>query len=458
MPFRAVVVVVVLSLFGQPVTGRSIAPLSAVQPSGVAVPISPGELHRDIALIVTDGFDVARRKAIHAAIDAVGGKVHLVYPPNVMIGKIPGSLHARTAEIPGIRLVTARSVDAAQAGVTDGNALNGVRYFNWVVSGEQANEFNKVKDIVVPLTTLGTHVFGAEEGSGLRAEASSLGDAEPLHHTIFPNDFLGGYTAVDVFFIESVDDPATPQNENQWTWTVADHNAHANRISDGFWFWMDLASSNGIYLTYNLRFFPGSDSRQHVPFEPILRNAAPPDDFEWISRVTANHGVTTGATSQERARAYGDMLRAQLGAQNGFPVFSPYNPAVAPDRHSNGLSAYAVFGNYMHLLYDNADYLVEQTGWVFSHEMGHIFWACDEYWQQCQLFMEPACSNCYGTFSGDPDAARFGPGPREAAMNWNCELCTAGGPQACIMHAVTADIWTNRRTCEHTRRQVGWPN
>ena len=43
-------------------------------------------------------------------------------------------------------------------------------------------------------------------------------------------------------------------------------------------------------------------------------------------------------------------------------------------------------------------------------------------------------------------------------MNWNCELCTPGGPTACIMYALTFDILTNHSTCEHTRLMIGWPN
>lgn len=174
---------------------------------------------------------------------------------------------------------------------------------------------------------------------------------------------------------------------------------------------------------------------------------ASPDDFEWISLVTANHGVTTGTTSGERAAAYGAAIRTQLGAKNGFPVFSPYNPDWAPKYHTNFLSAYAVLGTYVNLLYENVDYPLEQTGWVFAHEMGHVFWACDEYQAQCQRFMDPPCSNCYGTFSGDPEAAENGPGPREASMNWNCELCTPNGPDACLMHATTSSNWSNRSTC-----------
>jgi hypothetical protein len=239
-----------------------------------------------------------------------------------------------------------------------------------------------------------------------------------------------------------VDDPATPQNENEFTWTVANHNAHANRVSDGFWWWKDLAAINGVYLTYVLRFFPGSYWQQQVPFEPIRRNTWP-NDYDWISRVIGNHGVTTGTTSRARARAWGNHVRAQLAAKNAFCVFSPYNPPGAPEQHPDGRIAYGWYGDYVHLLYDNGGYPIEQTSWVFAHEMGHVFYACDEYAQQCSS----NCTNCYGT----------GEGPRPASMNWNCERCTPGGPAACIMHSLTSSIWTNHSACIHTRRMVGWP-
>jgi hypothetical protein len=401
------------------------------------------EHFKDIALVVTRPFDNHLRDSIRTTIENEGGRVYLIYGPNVMIGRIPAAAHAKLHGRNGIALVTNRPVDVSQIGVSDHNARTGVRFFNWIVSGEKEREEERVRHIRVDLANLNEHRL---RKTGAPAQERNTTQSVSLSHTSFPNDVLDGFTGVEVFFLESVDDPSTQQNENQYTWTVQHHNETANRIGAGFYWWVEIANLLGIQpaVSYQMTFWPGSYAQQQVPFEPILHNAWP-SDFDWIARVTAAHGVTAGEDSRTRSRNYGEHIRSQLGAKNGFPVYVSYNPPGAPTTHLDGLVAYGWYGDYIHILYQNNGYPVEQSGWVFAHEMGHVYYACDEYWQECQRY--PNCTNCYGT----------GEGPRPASMNWNCELCTPGGPTACIMHAINDFTWYNHSTCEHTRRMIGWP-
>lgn len=196
-------------------------------------------------------------------------------------------------------------------------------------------------------------------------------------------------------------------------------------------------------------------SAQQVPFEPVRRSHE--QDFDWIGLITANHGVTTGTNTESRILAYIDLMRWRYNTNYAFPLFVVYNPPPsAPVRFapaSNGvqLCAYAMLGHYVQLLFNNCrveeplpqGWPPEQIGWVAAHEMGHIFWACDENAPIC----DPGCFSCYVD------------GPRPDQNNYNCESCPVSVNTPCMMNANNIDYshWYNHSTCGITRLQIGWP-
>jgi hypothetical protein len=227
---------------------------------------------------------------------------------------------------------------------------------------------------------------------------------------------------------------------NEFSWNVTLHNQVANWSSDGFWWWIDIANLLGINprLTYIMFFRPGSDPQQQQGYEPIRRPGL--QDALWMNPILANYGYTTGDVFQ-RVRAFQNDMRIARGAKNGFSVWVVCNPAPAPTTHTDGYYAFAYLGDYVKMNYQNNGYALGAFPRIFAHEMGHVFWACDEYAPQCAR----DCTNCYRV------------GPRPASMNWNCEYCTPGGPAPCIMHSLTDYNWINHSTCQHTRAMIGWP-
>lgn len=360
-----------------------------------------------------------------------------------MVGRIPSLLHPLLIGQHGIQAIYNSPVDLMGINLAHENAFAGARFFNWVASGAMVREQERVRDIVVPIESLGeaiTYAAATAQSSSISSQA-----IRPFTHTGFDNDEMNGLTAVDVLFIESVDDPATPENENEFTWTTYDADVTASRISSGFYWWVEIANVMGINppLSYVLTIWYPTNSREWVPLEPIRRYGYP-QDFDWVAPITANHGVTEGSDSRTRARAYGRMAKNRHGANSGFPVFVTYNPSPAPTGYLDGQSAWAWYGDYVNMLFRNGGYPDEQTGWVFAHEAAHVFWGCDEY--PIFPYCTSDCRQCYIE------------GPRPNLGNYNCLVCPVSEGTPCIMHTIDYTMWINHSTCGITRLAIGWPH
>jgi hypothetical protein len=409
------------------------------------------DMFEEIALVVTIDLTNETRNTIMDAVRLAGGSIYLVYPPNVMVGKIPQSLHPGLVGNNGIRQIRSEPVDLAELPVSDHNARAGVNFFNWVTSGEMAQEFERVKDIDVDIRTLREDlVYAAAQLVG-QFGAKSL---KPTEHRMFTNVYMMGLTVVDVFFLESVDNPSTVyENEDIYTWDYFHVNHISSRLSSGLWWWADVARAMGLTLEYILTFHDPTDSRQHVRFEPINQMGYP-YDFEWVRPILANYGVIPGEgeyDSRPLSRKYGMQRSSYYGAPNGFPVFITYNPEPADVRYvkipgqETGQSAFAWWGDYANMLFRSGGYPPEELGWVFAHEMGHVFYACDEY--PITDYCESDCRNCYTHLDG----------PRDTLLNYNCYVCPSSVHTECIMWQINQSTWSLHSTCGITRLAIGWP-
>jgi hypothetical protein len=146
----------------------------------------------------------------------------------------------------------------------------------------------------------------------------------------------------------------------------------------------------------------------------------------WVNAITNNLGYTS-------LEAFNSNMRAIYGTNWAYSAFIGYNPPPAPFYFTDNKYGFAYFGGpYTQLLFQGIGY----DGSVMTHETGHIFWACDEYY----VAGYGGCTSCGAC---NPN------GPRPTAQNGNCEFCNTAA-ESCMMR-------NNRHTlCDHTPQQIGW--
>jgi hypothetical protein len=236
------------------------------------------------------------------------------------------------------------------------------------------------------------------------------------------SDDMTGTVTVAVMFVES--DGSI--DANTYTWTTAHEDEVLSGINSGLAWWASRAQEHGQNVSFNVLAYRHSDTRVQQGYEPITH--ASDDAPLWVNAVMADFGYSSG-DHIARVTAFNTWLRANQGTDWAYTAFVCYNPPPAPTQYTDGYAAWAYLGGpYTNLLYRSFGW---PFGQVFPHESGHIFQACDEYYQAGY----GGCTSC-GLCSHGVD-------------NGNCEYCNPNAVQ-CMMRA---NSWA---LCTYTPGQLGW--
>jgi hypothetical protein len=200
--------------------------------------------------------------------------------------------------------------------------------------------------------------------------------------------------------------------------------------------WSNEARQRDRNLTFVLYFYPPDKASMKQGYEPIYH--ASHEDSLWINEIMSNLGFNYG-NKFDRIKSFNTWLQNHAVTQWAYSVFIAYNPPDegAPTRFSDRYFAYAYLGGpYTQICYKNGAWSIYDTGKILSHETGHIFWACDEYYAPGY----GGCTSC------DP-CNSFRP-----IMNGNCvhPSCNPDHSVPCIMR------YTENALCSYTALQVGW--
>jgi len=200
------------------------------------------------------------------------------------------------------------------------------------------------------------------------------------------SEYLMGTIALGMIFLES-DGSIDPSTED---WTQQEKNVVMSGlgVAGGHLQWYNwysaLGYTNPTFFTY------GETHTVNISYEPITHPSAITDD-SWeklyIAEAMGKLGYTTGDWMQ-RVRDYINHLRdtiqtlpGQYGTDWAFAVFLVDNSNDADGLFSDGYHAYAYLGGPFtvcpHLVPGGPPGPVLFQ--VFAHEMGHIFYATDEY-------------------------------------------------------------------------------
>jgi hypothetical protein len=394
------------------------------------------------SLVVLDTGDVSAMHQARNLIQSFGGQIAIMSPPSLMMGWIPFEVRDQLVGRAGIKDIYYTEVLPGEVEERDEQTRMMIAYYNAVARGDiqndyrmrqdraaaQGEEHHMMPDVLDPpafdketyLENL--HRAGLDpaalEDRGLILEKS--GEIATGN-----SDKMTGTVAVTVFFVESNGSGADP---NLYTWTAQHMQDYLNGVNNGLAWWSSEARDySGCWVAFLVHYVPATDSRCQQWYEPILHPST--DETNWVGLVMNNFGYTSGTTAT-KVNSFNTWQRSAYGTDRAYSAFVAYNPPPASDRFTNGYAAATYWGGpYAYLLYRSFDWTVEE---VFAHETGHIFFACDEYYQPGY----GGCSGCGVCYNG--------------VINGNCEKDGCGPGKSCMMKDNSFNL------CQYTPGHVGW--
>jgi hypothetical protein len=371
-----------------------------------------------LSLVLHDERDPA---AIRRLVTDCGGRI-AIEGPGLLLAWLPEAGKTDLKDRPGLLGIHTAPVDAsALAGVSD-RARPFVSFFNAAVSGQldaEAAAAAAQEETALPLINDALEAPVAKDPTTGKALFAGNSDA------------MVGTVAVALFFVESngAIDP------NTYTWNSTDEQNTVNRALSGLTWWSSQASSRGFSLSFAPVVYPSTSAASRQGYEPILHSSG--SDYLWVTAIL--NGLGFAGDKFTSGNAFNIWLRASQGTRWAYSVFIGYNPSPVSTTFTDGYFAYTYLGGpYVQMLFRNDGWGEANFGLILTHETGHIFWACDEYYQAG-----------YGGCTSCGICAPGGPGP--GVLNGNCEYCNPAAV-ACMMRGNSYAL------CSFTPPQIGWTN
>jgi putative Ig domain-containing protein/Big-like domain-containing protein len=399
---------------------------------------APAQWTKGYTLVLVDAKSKSELADARDFIVAQGGQVAVVLPPHAILGWISPEVSSKIIGHHAIRSIHRSVVDANSTGFTDRETRLAINTFNEIASGRSARRAERAAkqkpgpdrdrpgmiDCSEPRPQINRDDF-LRNLRLLGAEQSAKGFRPQYLNN---SDVMEGTVAVAVFLIESNGgiDP------NLYSWNPTDQAFAMSQVIDGLNWWVDQSRAFNLArpLQFTLIWYLPDNPISQVPYEPILHAAT--DANLWVGRIMSNLGATEGDPGT-RSGAFAQSLRQQYHTDWAFSIFLAYNPLPTPSAYTDGRASWAYIGG------PHASILFRSFSWqlarIVSHETGHIFFACDEYFQ-------PGYATCN---------CRCAPEVRPEALNGNCQdaSCTINSTE-CMMRLNEFAL------CPHTVAQIGW--
>ncbi len=403
--------------FGEPASGIGVVEVDSVWQNG-------------FCMIVMSPRGRAEFRQTRDSIVALGGSVAILAPPDMMLGWIPRQVEKEITGRMGILAIIRDTVDLSKKpGRTNENrAVAG--FFNYVKSGRSLACGRVASGRRSTATPLNQCVRSAREMSpaGLDPGPWDKNYTLPLYGT---SEFMTGTVAVALFYVESngIIDP------DLYTWNTTDETSVFNQALSGLSWWASQAPVYGENVSFEVITYLSANPACSQSYEPINNHLSVEANL-WINAIMDNLDIPSGPFLS-RVNAFNEGLRSNYGTDWAYSVFIGYNPGNAPTAFTDGYFAYVpqAGGPLVQMLFRNDGWGESSFGLVLTHETGHIFWACDEYYQPNY----GGCTQCLECINA----------PGRTIPNSNCQQCNPASVP-CMMR------WNESSLCLQTPLQVGW--
>jgi hypothetical protein len=350
----------------------------------------------------------------HNAVETIGvygGRVKFVFPPHFIIADIPDDAEAG--------LLTARPISAIHSGELDpadfaryGTAARHViAAWNNVFVGK-AYEMGLDREPSPDRLPLVNDVLTVDDRDLLLKPPGAK-----IYDT---SEFLMGSVALGVILPES-DGTGDPSSEN-WTQTEQD-NVTSEIIAGLNWY---VTKADYLPLSWYTLF------HYSVPtsYEPITRSSG--QEYLWREECLTYLGF--GGRYD-----YVNWLRDSLDTEWAVLALVVDSSNDADNCFSDGRFAYSYLGGpNLVMTYGNDGWGIANMDAVVAHELGHSFWALDEYFEGYE-----GCTARSGYLNSENQNSEYPNGPGGCLTN----------KIFCIMRGVSLG---SARVCYYTKGQIGW--
>lgn len=245
-------------------------------------------------------------------------------------------------------------------------------------------------------------------------------------------EFLIGDVSVNVVFLES--NGAIDPDTEDWNAELA-AGVKAN-IEEGLQWWIDTLGDHSDlhYLNFHVD-YTYADNPVETSYEPISRGS---QDFTlWIEEFYRDVGVEPSPGFSEEIREFNHQQRVSHGTNWSFTIFVVNAENDPNDRFGNATADNTVFERAF--AYPGGQFIVmphSRPASTVAHELGHMFWAFDEYsgsntYQSTRGYYRTQNTNA---FTGNPD-----PDSREPSIM-----------------ASTSQPYVNNQISQSARETIGW--
>ncbi|MBP7381087.1 hypothetical protein KBA39_01700 [Myxococcota bacterium] len=206
---------------------------------------------------------------------------------------------------------------------------------------------------------------------GLERRAADLPTTAP----VLPAWPMRNVVAVTIIMPES--DGSIDTNRENWTTQL--ENAVYNEITSGMAWWPAKASAYGIDLEFKFYSYRPSQQGSAVAtgYEPISHRSD--EEGLWIGDVMGNLGYN--GYYVDAVESFNTYMKNYAEANSAVTVFVANSVNDSNGEFPDGYFAYAHWGGPLIVMTtDNSSYGLSEMSNVIVHEMGHAFYAVDEYY------------------------------------------------------------------------------
>ena len=350
------------------------------------------------------------------AIKLVGGHVTHVFPPAALIGEVPVGTPFPT----GVLAVHRQVVDEAALTALTGAARRAAQVWNGLLVPEAP------ADTVQGLDTLEAELVGDALVPPPPEEPQLLASAsDPTPGYAETSEYFIGRVAVGIVLPES-DGSADTSTED---WTEDERTLVLSEIIAALDWWAALEPNAHLTFVYD----DGTAAPNSTGYEPITHGLG--GQGLWIAEVMEEKGYT-GSSYFDQVRRYNSDLRDAYDTDWAFTIFVVDSSNDGDNRFSDGYFAYAYLGGpFTVMTYGNNGYGPHNMDAVAAHEIGHIFWALDQYYSAHQ-----SCTRQSGYLGMENQNSQYG-------------ACASNEPS--IMRG---QVYPYRAGVidEYARGQIGW--
>jgi hypothetical protein len=318
------------------------------------------------AFMLLASSNMAQLAQVQDFIKTNGGQTIHIFPYQAIIVRVSTATLPKLADLPGVAAVYTEAVELAALDSYGPAARRFAGAWNNLVMLQTATP---------DLSVMGEAHPDNHDDAFIAPDAPAVGgpsiaaDAPITPGYYQTSEYMTGSVAVGIVLVES-NGSVDLSTEN---WTSDEKQLVFNEIMTGLNWWAQLEPKANLSFIYDDHF----SNPLPTGVEPITRPY--PHQQYWIADAMSALGYQASSYFT-RVRDYNNALRTTYQTNWAFTIFVVDSSIDSDHRFSDGYFAYAYLGGpFMVMTYGNNGYGPSNMDAVAAHEMGHIFFALDQY-------------------------------------------------------------------------------